>query len=81
MQRRLWMAFLAGTVLFAVSACAANTQQLLSEEQKNGAQFATWQHMGYSLFRGTPKTTTKRDIVAAQQQKWWGEVVHVAPIM
>ncbi len=37
--------------------------------------------MGYSLFRGTPKTTTKQDIVAAQQQKWWGEVVHVAPIM
>ncbi len=31
MQRRLWMAFLAGAVLFAVLACAANTRQLLSE--------------------------------------------------
>jgi hypothetical protein len=81
MQRKLWMALLAGTVLFAMSACAANTRQLLAEEQKNGAQFASWQHMGYSLFRGTPQTTTRRDIVAAQRQHWWGEVVQVAPMM
>lgn len=81
MQRRLWMPFLAGMILFAVSACAANTRELLAEEQKNGAHFATWEHMGYSLFRGTPQTTTKQDIVAAAQQKWWGEIVKVEPIM
>jgi hypothetical protein len=81
MQSKLWMAFLAGAVLFAVSACTANTRELLSEEQKNGAHFATWEHMGYSLFRGTPKTTTKKDIAAAQQEKWWGEVVQGNPMM
>ena len=81
MQRRLWMAVLAAAVLFSVSACAAKTRALLQEEQMNGAQFASWRHMGYSLFRGTPQKTTKQDIAAAQQEKWWGDVVRVAPIM
>ena len=81
MQRRLWMALMAATVLVSVSACSAHTQALLEQERQNGAQFATWDHMGYSVFRGTPQTTTKQDIVAAQQEKWWGDVVRVAPIM
>lgn len=81
MQRRLWLAALAAAVLFSVSACAASTQALLEQERKNGAQFASWQHMGYSLFRGTPQTTTKNDLLAAQQEKWWGEIIRVSPIM
>lgn len=84
MQRKLWMAVLAAAVLFSVSACAANTRTLLTdlrEEQQNGAQFASWQHLGYSLFRATPKATTKQDLLAAQREKWWGEVVRVAPMM
>lgn len=81
MQRKLWMAVLAAAVLFSVSACAANTRALLTEEQQNGAQFASWQHLGYSLFRATPKATTKQDLLAAQKEKWWGEVVRVAPMM
>ena len=80
MQRRLWMAVLAAAVLVSVSACAANTRALLEQEQKNGAQFASWQHMGYSLFRATPNETTKRDLLAARQEKWWGEVIRVQPI-
>ena len=44
--------------------------------------------MGYSINRGTPETTTKRDIELSQKDqclpnqtcKWWGEVVMVQPI-
>ncbi|MEK7204612.1 MAG: hypothetical protein AAB254_03810 [candidate division NC10 bacterium] len=46
----------------------------------NGAHFATWSHMGYSIRRGTAETTTKGDVEASQKDKWWGEVVQVAPI-
>ncbi len=81
MRRQAMMAVLAAAILVAVSACAASTQALLEQERKNGAQFASWQHMGYSLFRATPKKTTKDDLVAAQREKWWGEVVKVPPLM
>lgn len=72
--RTVWALFLA-TLVLSLSACAA-----LEETRKNGAHFATWQHMGYSLFRGTPENTKKTDIAGAQQDKWWGEVVRVEPI-
>jgi hypothetical protein len=44
--------------------------------------------MGYSVNRGTPETTTKRDVERSQGDrclpnqtcKWWGEVVKVGPI-
>ena len=81
MQRRLWLALGAVAILGCVSACSAHTQALLNEEQQGGAQFATWDHMGYSIFRGTPQTTTKQDITLAQRQQWWGDVVRVSPIM
>jgi len=79
MQRKLLMVSLAGAVLLAVTACSATTRELMSEEQQNGAHFASWQHMEYSLFRATPEQTTKEDLVAAQKEKWWGEPVKVAP--
>lgn len=75
MRTQLWMAALAIGVLFSMSACAA-----LEEERKNGAHFASWQHMGYSLFRATPKETTRVDLAAARKEKWWGEVIRVEPI-
>lgn len=81
MRRRVMMAIATTAILFAVSACAANLRADLQAERKNGAHFASWQHMGYSLFRATPKDTTKQDLVAAQKEKWWGEVVRVAPMM
>jgi len=73
---------------FALSACSARTMAALEEEQKNGAHFATWRHMGYSINRGTPESTTKGDIETSQKDqclpnqecKWWGEVVMVQPI-
>jgi hypothetical protein len=76
-------------MLLTFSACSARTQAALQEEQKNGAHFATWRHMGYSINRGTPETTTKGDIERAQGDqclpnqtcKWWGEVVMVQPIL
>ncbi len=81
------MVVAAATVL-TLSACSARTMAALEEEQKNGAHFATWSHMGYSLNRGTPETTTKGDIERSQKDqclpnqscKWWGEVVMVQPI-
>ena len=77
-----------GVLVVVLSACSAKTQLALEEERQNGAHFATWRHMGYSLKRGTPETTTKRDITLAQADqwlpnqicKWWGEPVQVAPI-
>lgn len=80
MRRRVWVALAVVGMFLSLSACSARTQVALEETRKNGAHFATWRHMGYSLKRGTSETTTKRDIEAAQRQKWWGEVVMVAPI-
>jgi hypothetical protein len=88
MRRRLHVILLAVAVVGFLSACSARTQLALEEEQKNGAHFATWSHMGYSLKRGTPESTTKQDIQLSQGDqclpnqicKWWGEPVQVAPI-
>jgi len=76
MRKRVLMTIATMAILFAVSACAD-----LQIEQLHGAQFASWRHMGYSLFRGTPNTTTKQDIATAQRQQWWGDPVQVAPLM
>jgi hypothetical protein len=88
MRKDVWMGLLAAAMLLTFSACSARTMTALQEEQKNGAHFATWRHMGYSVNRGTPETTTKRDIERSQADqclpnqtcKWWGEVVQVQPI-
>ncbi len=88
MRKNMWMGFLALAMLLTFSACSARTMAALDEEQKNGAHFATWRHMGYSLYRGTPESTTKTDIETSQKDqclpnqtcKWWGEVVMVQPI-
>ena len=72
----------------AVGACSARTQLALEEEKQNGAHFATWNHMGYSVNRGTSATTTKSDILLSQADKclpnqvckWWGEPIAVQPI-
>ena len=79
MQRRAWMALLAIGVMVSLSGCAG-ASRYLAEERQNGAHFATWQHMGYSLYRATPKDTTKMDIASAQQEKWWGDPILVEPI-
>ncbi len=89
MGKNVWMGFLAVAILVLLSACSARTMEALQEEQKNGAHFATWRHMGYSINRGTPETTTKGDIETSQKDKclpnqeckWWGEVVMVQPIL
>jgi len=89
MRRDLWVGMLAAVALLvSLSACSARTQAALEETRINGAHFATWRHMGYSVNRGTAETTTKGDIEASQNDtclpsqpcKWWGEVVAVAPI-
>ncbi len=87
MHKAIVMGILAATVL-GMGACSARTQLAMEETQKNGAHFATWSHMGYSVKRGTPETTTKEDIALSQGDrclpnqicKWWGEPVQVAPI-
>ncbi len=81
MRNRGLMAMLMTGLLFAASGCAANLRADLQAEQQNGAQFASWQHMGYSIFRDTPQRTTKQDIAAAEREKWWGDVIRVNPIM
>ena len=88
MKRALAVVLIGAAMLLALSACSARTMAALDEEQKNGAHFATWRHMGYSINRGTPESTTKGDIETSQKDKclpnqeckWWGEVVMVQPI-
>ena len=88
MRNLLSVLLIAVVAALALSACSARTQLALEETQKNGAHFATWNHLGYSVKRGTPETTTKEDITLAQGDrclpnqicKWWGEPVQVAPI-
>lgn len=80
MRKRMWLGLIAVGLLLSLSACSARTQFFPEETRKNGAHFATWQHVGYSAWRATPKETTKADIAAAQKEKWWGEVVLVEPI-
>ncbi len=87
MRKSLWLAVLAALVL-TMSACSARTKAALEEERQNGAHFATWSHMGYSLFRDTPEATTKQDVELSQKDmclpnqpcKWWGEAIAVRPI-
>ncbi len=87
MWRRISLVLIAAG-LFALTACSARTQLALKETRENGAHFASWSHMGYSVNRGTPETTTKQDIALAERDmclpsqpcKWWGEVVRVEPI-
>ncbi len=82
------MTVLAVGLFASLTACSARTQLALEETKKNGAHFATWNHMGYSVNRGTPETTTKSDIELSQKDtctpsvpcKWFGEPVMVQPI-
>jgi hypothetical protein len=82
------MAILAVGLFAALSACSARTQLAMEETQKNGAHFATWNHMGYSVNRGTAQSTTKQDVEISkadqclpnQKCSWWGEPVMVQPI-
>jgi hypothetical protein len=88
MRQGLWMAVLAVGLFALLTACSARTQLAMEETKKNGAHFATWNHMGYSVNRGTPETTTKSDIELSQKDtctpsvpcKWFGEPVMVQPI-
>ncbi len=75
-------------LVLLLAACSTQMQAALQQTQENGAHFASWEHMGYSLTRATPQATTKEDIARAssdqclpnQTCKWWGEVVRVEPI-
>ena len=89
MKKAVSVILVGGAMILTMSACSARTMAALEEEQQNGAHFATWRHMGYSINRGTPETTTKGDIETSQKDqclpnqecKWWGEVVMVQPIL
>ena len=89
MKRTVSVVLVGAAMILTMSACSARTMAALDEEQRNGAHFATWRHMGYSINRGTPESTTKGDIDASQKDKclpnqeckWWGEPVMVQPIL
>ena len=89
MKKAVSVILVGGAMILTMSACSARTMAALEEEQQNGAHFATWQHMGYSINRGTPEKTTKGDIDVSQHDKclpnleckWWGEPVMVQPIL
>lgn len=89
MRRPLMVAGLAAVIVMAGSACSTRGEYFEQVTRENGAHFATWNHMGYSLFRATPKDTTKQDILLSQTDKcvpskdcpWFGEVVRVEPIL
>ena len=88
MRKGMRMAVLVVGLFAFLTACSARTRLAMEEEQKNGAHFATWRHMGYSVNRGTPESTTKRDIEVSKADRclpsqtcaWWGEPVVVQPI-
>ena len=88
MRRVLLFLVLAAATVMAVSACSARGQFFERVTRENGAHFATWNHMGYSLWRATPKDTTKQDVALSTTDKctpsrdcpWFGEVVRVEPI-
>ena len=88
MRKGLRMAVLAVGLFALLSACSARTQLAMEETKKGGAHFATWNHMGYSVNRGTAESTTKRDVELSkadqclpnQKCTWWGEPVMVQPI-
>jgi hypothetical protein len=88
MKKYLSLTVVAVTAMLALAACSARTQLAMEETKKNGAHFATWNHMGYSVNRGTPESTTKRDVevskadqcLPSQTCAWWGEPVKVQPI-
>jgi len=89
MRKAVSLVVVGAAMILALSACSARTMAALEETRKNGAHFASWSHMGYSINRGTPETTTKQDIERSQKDKclpnqeckWWGEVVMVQPIL
>jgi hypothetical protein len=88
MKKSVSVAVLVVAALLALTACSARTQLAMEETKKNGAHFATWNHMGYSVNRGTPESTTKGDVEVSkadqclpnQKCSWWGEPVMVQPI-
>ena len=88
MRKSVSVTVLVVAALLALTACSARTQLAMEETKKNGAHFATWNHMGYSVNPGTPETTTKSDIDLSQNDrctpsvpcKWFGEPVMVQPI-
>jgi hypothetical protein len=75
------MAGLAAVVLILGSACSTRGQYFERVTRENGAHFASWHHMGYSISRATPQDTTKQDVAWAGDERWFGEVVRVQPIM
>ncbi len=81
MRRELWAVLLGVAILVSLSACSARTQVALDETRQAGAHFATWHHMGYSINRATPQDTTKQDVAWSGNEKWFGEVVRVQPIL
>ncbi len=88
MRKRLAMVVLLAATGMAVSACSARGQFFERVTRENGAHFATWNHMGYSVWRASPKDTSRQDVAMAQSDKctpsmncpWFGEVVRVEPI-
>jgi hypothetical protein len=81
MRRLLMMVVLAAVFVIVGSACSARGQYFEQVTRENGAHFATWHHMGYSVNRATPGDTTNQDVARAGEEKWFGEVVRVQPIL
>lgn len=87
-MRKVVLGIMLVGLLAIAAACSARTQLALKETRQNGAHFATWSHMGYSVNRGTPESTTKRDVEVSkadqclpnQKCSWWGELVMIQPI-
>ena len=81
MRKILMMVVLAAVVVTMGSACSTRGQYFEQVTRENGAHFATWHHMGYSINRATPQNTTKQDVAWSGDEKWFGEVVRVQPIL
>jgi hypothetical protein len=63
-----------------LAGCASDAGFYERVTRENGAHFATWNHLDYSVRRATPEETRREDILAAGTEKWFGRGVQVEPI-
>jgi hypothetical protein len=77
MRRRVWQSLLVGTSLVLVVGCA--TKEEWDIWRSSNAQFASKEHMEFSLKnRGGKSSVSRSDLDVAKSQNWFGKAVTVA---
>lgn len=69
---------LIGAVLLAATGCASRDEW--ATWKQHGTHFASGEHLAFSIRNtegGAPRVT-RRDLVAARDEAWWGKAVTVS---